>query len=64
MNYEIPYYPEDVMALIGATHPATLRRSIKLGRIPPPDVQISQKIRYWHQATLIKAGLLMPNKPK
>ena len=52
------------MALICATHPATLRRSIKLGRIPPPDVQISQKIRYWHQATLIKAGLLMPNKPK
>lgn len=58
MKLEIPYYPADVMLLIGAKHTETLRRCIKEGKIPPPDVRISQKIRYWHESTLIKAGLL------
>lgn len=64
MNYETPYYPADVMALMGTKHMDTLRRKIKEGKIPPPDVQLSQKIRYWHQATLVKAGLLAAKRVK
>jgi hypothetical protein len=61
MNFDV-YYPADVMQLIGASNSETLRRKIKEGKIPPPDVRISQKIRYWHRASLIKAGLLAKNK--
>ena len=62
MNYEIPYYPADVLRLIGAQHMDTLSRKIKDGTVPEPDVRISQKIRYWHRATLVKAGLLAGKK--
>lgn len=55
---DIPFFPADLMQLLGITHPNTLRMQIKGGRIPPPDVVISQKTRYWHRATLVTAGLL------
>ena len=56
--YEIPLFPADVMRLLGITHPNTLRVMIKTGRIPPPDVQLTKKTRYWHRTTLEKVGLL------
>lgn len=55
---EIPFYPKDLMALMGVTNKNTLRSAIKSGRIPQPDVQISRKTRYWHRSTLVKAGLI------
>lgn len=55
---EIPIFPADLMALLGISHANTLRTQIKAGKIPPPDVQITQKTRYWHRATLVKCGLL------
>ncbi len=61
MNFDV-YYPADVMQLLGITNTETLRRKIKDGIVPEPDVRISQKIRYWHRASLIKAGLLAKNK--
>lgn len=61
MNYDV-YYPADVMRLLGVTNTETLRRKINQGKFPEPDVKISQKIRYWHRATLVKAGLLAKQK--
>lgn len=54
----LPIFPADLMRLLGYTHRNTLRVAIRDKRIPPPDVQLSQKTRYWHAATLIKAGLI------
>jgi hypothetical protein len=55
---EIPLFAADLMQILGIQHPNTLRQMIKSGRIPQPDVRLTQKTRYWHRATLEKAGLL------
>ena len=55
---DTPIFSADLMALLGIQHPNTLRTQIKAGKVPPPDVRISQKTRYWHRATLVKVGLL------
>lgn len=57
-HYEIPIFQADLMALLGIKHPNTLRLQIKAGRVPGPDVRITQKTKYWHRASLVKAGLL------
>lgn len=63
-QYEIPLFQADVMALLGIKHPNTLRMQIKAGRVPGPDVRITQKTKYWHRASLVKAGLLQePTSP-
>jgi len=59
-HMEIPIFAPDIMKLLGIRHPNTLRVKIKNGQIPAPDVRITQKTRYWHRSTLIKAGLLPP----
>jgi hypothetical protein len=46
------------MKMLGIKHPNTLRLKIKSGQIPEPDVQLTQKTRYWHRSSLVKAGLL------
>ena len=58
MQSEIPLFQADVMQLLGIRHANTLRTWIKEGRVPEPDVRITQKTRYWHRTTLVKAGLL------
>lgn len=58
MNYEIPLFPKDVMALLGIRHPNTLRLKIKAGQVPAPDVRLTQKNRYWYRTTLERAGLV------
>lgn len=55
---EIPIFAPDIMKLLGIRHPNTLRVKIKNGQIPAPDVRLTQKTRYWHRETLVKAGLL------
>jgi len=54
------------MAMLGIKHPNTLRQQIKAGRVPGPDVRITAKTKYWHRASLVKAGLLqeLTNQPK
>ncbi len=54
----IPIFPADLMRMLGYTHRNTLRVAIRNKVIPPPDVQLSQKTRYWHKATLVNAGLI------
>ncbi|CAB5220706.1 hypothetical protein UFOVP241_20 [uncultured Caudovirales phage] len=55
---DIPLFPADLMKMLGIKHPNTLRLKIKSGQIPEPDVQLTQKTRYWHRSSLVKAGLL------
>jgi hypothetical protein len=55
---EVPYFPADMMRLMGIKHPNTLRIYIKENRVPEPDVRITAKTRYWHRSTLVRAGLL------
>lgn len=57
-THEAPVFAPELKALIGVTHSNTLRIKIKEGKVPPPDVRISQKTRYWWPETLRKAGLL------
>lgn len=59
-HLEIPYFPADVMRLLGIAHSNTLREYIKSGKVPQPDVQVSKKTRYWHRESLVTAGLLQP----
>lgn len=55
---ETPIFAQDLKRLLGITHSNTLRIMIKAGKVPPPDVQLSQKTRYWLPGSLVKAGLL------
>lgn len=61
---EIPYFIDDIMELLRVKNSETIRKAIKQGRFPPPDVQISRKTRYWHKSTLIKAGILKLDNEK
>lgn len=55
---DTPIFPRDLMAMLGITHANTLRTHIKTGKVPPPDVQLTQKTRYWWRSTLVRAGML------
>lgn len=59
---DTPIFPRDLMAMLGITHANTLRTHIKAGKVPPPDVQLTQKTRYWWRSTLVRAWLLDGNK--
>ena len=58
---DTPIFPADLMTLLGIKHSNTLRVHIKAGKVPPPDVQLTAKTRYWHRSTLVRAGLLDSN---
>lgn len=55
------YLPADIKRLLGVTSASALRDQIKAGKVPQPDVKLSQKTRYWYRSTLVKAGLLPPD---
>lgn len=57
-THEPPVFAPELKSLLGFTHSDTLRVKIKEGKVPPPDVKISNKTRYWHRATLRRVGLL------
>jgi len=61
---DTPIFPSDLMTLLGITHPNTMRCHIKAGRVPPPDVRLTAKTRYWHRSTLVRAGLLSSTTPE
>ena len=55
---EIPIYAQDLMRILNYKSSNTLYLAIKRGAVPPPDIQINQKIRFWYRSTLFKAGIL------
>ena len=61
---EVPIFPADLMQLLRIKDSKTLSDMIKRQRLPKPDVRITAKTRYWHRATLVKAGLLMADTVK
>jgi hypothetical protein len=52
-----PVFPADLAAALGIQI-KTLARMIKAGTVPPPDVRISAKTRYWHRTTLVEKKLI------
>lgn len=59
---EIPVYPAELMRFLKIEDGGTIRRQMKAGRLPPFDKVLSQKTRYWHRRTLVKAGILPPDQ--
>lgn len=57
MNIEQPIFPADLARQLGIQI-KTLARMIKAGRVPPYDVVLSQKLRYWHRATLLERNII------
>jgi hypothetical protein len=57
---ETPIYAHDLMAILNFKHVNTLRLAINRGAVPPPDIQLSRKTRYWFRSTLQRAGILQP----
>jgi len=57
-THEPPVFADELKSILGFTHSNTLRVQIKAGKIPPPDVKITNKTRYWHRETLRKLGWL------
>lgn len=55
---ETPFFPSDLMEITGIRSVDTLRKHIKSGKVPPPDVTITRKTRYWLRSTLERAGLI------
>lgn len=55
---ETPFFPRDLMEITGIKTADTLRKHIKAGKVPPPDVAITRKTRYWLRSTLERAWLI------
>jgi predicted site-specific integrase-resolvase len=47
---------KEMLEILGVC-PETLRRWLKTGMFPPPDTDISQKVRGWRLSTLRKHGI-------
>lgn len=52
-----PVFPADLAAAMGIQI-KTLGRMIKNGSVPPPDVRLTAKTRYWFRQTLLDCKLL------
>ena len=59
---EIPVTPQQLRQHLNNMSATTLRDQMKAKRIPPFDMVITQKTRYWHLSTLVRAGLLSPHQ--
>ena len=46
---ETPFFPQDVMQITGIRSVDTLRKHIKAGKVPPPDVG-------WHKLVLVRVA--------
>ena len=55
---DIPIFAADLMLLLNIKHTNTLRLKINAGQVPPPDVRLNQKMRWWYRESLVAAGLL------
>ena len=55
-------FPEDLMAAFGVQREA-LRRWIRDGKLPAPDVHLTQRSVWWKRSTLAKAGIELPPNP-
>lgn len=56
-NIDIPVTPQQLRDHLGISA-TTLRDHMQANKIPPFDMVLSQKTRYWHRSTLERAGIL------
>ena len=54
---EQPVFPVDLAAALGIKV-KTLTRWVEAGKVPPYDVRLSAKTRYWHRPTLVAKKLI------
>lgn len=47
----------DLAALLGGLSGETMRRWMRDGKLPPPDVDLSLRTRGWKRSTLVAAGI-------
>ena len=47
----------DLAELLGGLSSETMRRWMRDGKLPPPDVDLSMRTRGWRRSTLIAAGI-------
>lgn len=52
-------YRQDLYKMMGKTS-ETLRKWIKEGKLPPPDIALSQRTIGWRLSTLHAAGIKLP----
>ena len=57
MNLQQPVFPADLAAALGIQI-KTLTRMVKDGRLPPLDVRLTAKTRYWFRETLVAKNIL------
>jgi predicted site-specific integrase-resolvase len=50
----------DLMKMLGGVASETVRRWLKEGKLPAPDVDLSQRTRGWRKSTLRAAGINVP----
>lgn len=50
-------YRKELMAALNVTSSETIRRWLKSERLPPPDVNLSQRTQGWRVSTLRAAGI-------
>lgn len=58
MNLQQPVFPADLAAALGGIQIKTLMRMVKDGRLPPLDVRLTAKTRYWFRETLVAKNIL------
>lgn len=58
MNDRTIYKPE-LKKLLNNPHSETMRRWMRDGKIPPPDVKMSQRTLGWRLSTLHAAGIVV-----
>lgn len=57
MDEDKLYYCEDLKEKLRVKTTDTIRKMIKQGKLPPPDVKISQRTRVWKASTLRAWGI-------
>lgn len=61
-DLDVPVFPHELRTYLKIKSASTLRDQMKAKRIPPFDMVVTQKTRYWYRSTLERAGLLPPRQ--
>ena len=55
------YYRDEVRSLLGGITSEALRKLINLGKVPKPDVDITNRTQGWNTSTLLALGFKLPD---
>jgi hypothetical protein len=57
MSGDYVIWRRDLRAALNNVSDETLRQWLKTGKLPPPDIDLSQRTRGWRLSTLRRAGI-------